>query len=83
MLQFFRKMMNSRVGIIVALVFLALIALAFASADVSNSGSFGGVAGGDRVATVGKQRIDASALSTSALSAMKCTPQNTTFSARV
>ena len=71
MLQFFRKMMNSRVGIIVALVFLALIALAFASADVSNSNSFGGVAGGDRVASVGKQRIDASALSTAATNALE------------
>lgn len=66
MLQFFRKMMNSRVGVIVALGFLVLIALAFASADVSSSGSFGGVGGGDRVATVGKQRIDTSALSSAA-----------------
>lgn len=71
MLQFFRKMMNSRVGVIAALVFLALIALAFASADVSNSGSFGGVTGGDRAATVGKQRIDSSALSQAATTAVE------------
>lgn len=71
MLQFFRKFMNSRVGVIVALLFLALIALAFASADVSNSGTFGGVSGGDRVATVGKQRIDSSALSQAATTAVE------------
>jgi peptidyl-prolyl cis-trans isomerase D len=70
MLQFFRNFFRSKIGIGVMMGFLGLIALAFASADVSNTGSFGGVAGGDRVATVGKQRIDASALSQAASSAV-------------
>ncbi|MEZ5682379.1 MAG: SurA N-terminal domain-containing protein [Erythrobacter sp.] len=57
MLQFFRNFFRTKIGLAFALVFLGLIALAFASADVSSSGSFGGVAGGDRVAIVGDEKI--------------------------
>lgn len=56
MLGFFRSFLKSRFGAAIALVFLGLIALAFASADVTGSG-FGGIAGGDRVAKVGSARI--------------------------
>ena len=63
MLELFRSFMKSRVGIIVSLGFLVLIALAFAAADVSGSKQFGGVAGGDRVATVGNRKISTSELS--------------------
>ncbi|OYX63462.1 MAG: hypothetical protein B7Y89_05975 [Novosphingobium sp. 32-60-15] len=56
MLGFFRSFIKSRVGAAVALVFLGLIALAFASADITGSG-FGGIAGGDRAASVGSSRI--------------------------
>lgn len=56
MLGFFRSFLKSRVGAAIALVFLGLIALAFASADVTGSG-FGGIAGGDRVAKVGSARV--------------------------
>lgn len=76
MLQFFRSLLSSKVGAIVALVFLALIALAFASGDIANTGSFGGLAGGDRVATVGKERIDTSTLSQAATSAVERAKQN-------
>ena len=65
MLEFFRSFMKSKIGVGVTLGFLVLIALAFASADVSGSGKFGGVAGGDRVASVGKERISTSTLSQS------------------
>ena len=71
MLQFFRNFFGSKLGIGVTMGFLVLIALAFASADVSNTGSFGGVAGGDRVATVGKHRIDAADLSQAATTALE------------
>lgn len=71
MLQSIRGMFNSRVGVILTMVFLGLIALAFASADVSSSGGFGGIAGGDRVATVGKARIDTSTLSQTASSTLE------------
>lgn len=56
MLGFFRSFLKSRLGVILALVFLALIALAFAGADITGS-RFGGVAGGDRAASVGGDRI--------------------------
>ncbi|WP_062344751.1 peptidylprolyl isomerase [Novosphingobium sp. CCH12-A3] len=56
MLGFFRSFLKSRIGVAVALIFLGLIALAFASADVTGSG-FGGIAGGDRAAKVGSSRI--------------------------
>lgn len=56
MLGFFRSFLKSRVGVAIALLFLGLIALAFASADVTGSG-FGGIAGGDRAAKVGSARI--------------------------
>ncbi|OYZ24574.1 MAG: hypothetical protein B7Y31_14170, partial [Novosphingobium sp. 16-62-11] len=56
MLGFFRSFLKSRFGVAFALVFLGLIALAFASADVTGSG-FGGVAGGDRAAKVGSSRL--------------------------
>ena len=63
MLEFFRNFTKSKIGIGVTLAFLVLIALAFASGDVSSSGNFGGIAGGDRVATVGSKRISTSQLS--------------------
>lgn len=70
MISVFRKFLSSKIGIAVALAFLALIAFAFAAMDVSSSGSFGGVAGGDRVAVVGDEKIDANDLSRSATSAL-------------
>ncbi len=63
MLQLFRNFFKSKLGIVVTLAFLALIAFAFASSDVANTGTFGGVTGGDRVALVGERRIDAADLS--------------------
>lgn len=71
MLETFRSVTKSKVGAIFAFILLGLIALAFASADVSNTGSFGGVTGGDRAATVGKERIDTSALSQAAATALE------------
>ncbi len=76
MLQFFRSFTQSKVGIAVTFAFLALIALAFASSDVSSSGNFGGIAGGDRVATVGSKRISTSQLSKSISNAAENLRQN-------
>ncbi|AKQ42230.1 peptidyl-prolyl isomerase [Aurantiacibacter atlanticus] len=63
MLQLFRNFFKSKVGIVITLAFLGLIAVAFASSDVANTGMFGGVAGGDRVAVVGDRTISTSDLS--------------------
>ncbi len=59
MIQGFRKLFQSRIGVFLALAFVGLMALAFASADITG-GSFGGIAGGERVATVGDERISTS-----------------------
>lgn len=64
MLGIVRSLMSSKWGVGVTLAFLVLIALAFAGGDIASSGSFGGVSGGDRVAVVGDERIDASELNT-------------------
>jgi peptidyl-prolyl cis-trans isomerase D len=61
MLGFFRSIFHSKIGVGITLGFLVLIALAFASADITGA-SFGGIAGGDRVATVGDQRIGSAEL---------------------
>jgi peptidyl-prolyl cis-trans isomerase D len=63
MLQSFRKVFKSKLGLSLTLVFLAVVGFAFASSDVASTGMFGGVSGGDRVAVVGKTRIDTSDLS--------------------
>ena len=62
-MQFFRNIFKSKVGAALAILLLVLIALAFASADVSNTGAFGGVAGGNRVAQVGDEKLDTATLS--------------------
>ena len=71
MITFFRKFFQSKIGIGVTLAFLALIAVAFASSDVANTGMFGGVAGGDRVAVVGDKRVSTSDLQTNANNALQ------------
>ena len=70
MLQGFRSFFKSKIGIVVTLAFLGLIAVAFASSDIANTTTFGGVTGGDRVAVVGKTRISTSELSVNASNAL-------------
>lgn len=63
--------MHSRVGALVALGFLVLIALAFAAGDVAGMRqSFTG-GGGDRVATVGGRKIDGTELAQAATNALE------------
>ncbi|ANU08063.1 peptidylprolyl isomerase [Paraurantiacibacter namhicola] len=62
MLKFFRDFFKSKFGVPFTLAFLVLIGIAFASSDVANNSTFGGIAGGDRVATVGDSKIDTSDL---------------------
>lgn len=71
MITFFRKFFQSKVGIAVTLAFLGLIAVAFASSDVANTGMFGGVTGGDRVAVVGDRRIFTADLQSNTNSALQ------------
>ncbi len=81
MITFFRRFFQSKIGIAVTLAFLGLIAFAFASADVSSTGTFGGVSGGDRVAVVGDKKISTSDLSRAASNAVdSMRQQNPTIS---
>ncbi len=76
MLHFMRSFMKSKVGLAIALAFLALIAVSFTGGDIANTGSFGGSGGSDRVATVGKERIDPATLNQAATSALERVKQN-------
>lgn len=63
MLQFFRNLFSSKLGVAIVLGIVGIIGLSFALADVSGSSTFGGVAGGDRVASIGSRRIGTGELS--------------------
>ena len=81
MLQFFRNIFKTKLGLLITFGFLALIALAFATADVANTGSFGGVAGGDRVAVVGDTKISTNELARAATQALdRARQENPTLS---
>jgi len=71
MFNFIRSFVTSKLGAAIAIGVLILIALSFAGGDISNVGNFGGVAGGDRVASVGDERIDTSTLSQATTSALE------------
>jgi peptidyl-prolyl cis-trans isomerase D len=70
MIQFFRRFFQSKIGLGLTLVFLAVIAFAFASSDVANNATFGGIAGGDRVAVVGGEKIGTAEFTQSAQSGL-------------
>ncbi len=57
MISFFRRIFSSKLGLAITLAFIGLIALAFASADVSGTGTFGGISSSDSVAVVGDEKI--------------------------
>ncbi|MEP7349019.1 MAG: SurA N-terminal domain-containing protein [Sphingorhabdus sp.] len=56
MITFIRSLINSRWGAVIALAFIAMIAVAFALGDVTGSNSFGGLSGGN-IARVGNRSI--------------------------
>jgi peptidyl-prolyl cis-trans isomerase D len=56
MIQFIRRMIDSKLGVAVALAFLLVIFFAFAAGDVANMSLTSG-ASGDKIATVGKEKV--------------------------
>ena len=64
MISSIRSLINSKFGAIFALAFIGLIAIAFALGDVSGSGNFGALSGGN-VARVGDKNITLSELNDS------------------
>lgn len=63
MITFFRSFFNSKIGVALSLIFVALIAVAFAASDVTGGASFGGV-GSESVAQVGGEEIGTGEFST-------------------
>lgn len=57
MLSFFRRIINSRIGVIITLVLLVVIALAFAAGDITGLRSNGNGATGATLAKVGDQKL--------------------------
>ena len=62
MLSFFRRIINSKAGIVVTFIVLGVIALAFAAGDITGLGSGAGALSGGNVATVGGQKVGAAEL---------------------
>ncbi len=74
MISFFRSIFKSKIGLFFTFAFVALIAVAFASADITGS-TFGGVSGGN-VAQVGSEDIASGDLSRSITSAFEGAREN-------
>jgi peptidyl-prolyl cis-trans isomerase D len=71
MLTFFRQFFQSKIGLPIFLGFLVLMALAFAVADITGTGSsFGTVSGNDNIAVVGDEPIPNNELVTAANNAL-------------
>lgn len=76
MLQFFRKIINSKLGVLFALLFLVMIALSFAAADVTNGGKFSSLFGSDQVAKVGSHAISTADLQQAASNGLESLKQD-------
>ena len=75
MISSIRSLINSKFGAIFALAFIGLIAIAFALGDVSGSGNFGGLSGGN-VARVGDKDITLGELNDSLKNQLRAERQN-------
>jgi peptidyl-prolyl cis-trans isomerase D len=75
MISSIRSLINSKFGAIFALGFIGLIAVAFALGDVSGSGNFGALSGGN-VARVGDKNITLSEMNDSLESQLRAERQN-------
>ena len=71
MISFFRRIFSSKLGLFLTFCFIGLIALAFATADVSSSGTFGGVTGSGTAAKVGDSKLTTAELSQSVNNAFR------------
>lgn len=66
MLSFFRRIINSKAGVIVTFIVLGIIAIAFAAGDVSNIAGMAGGLTGSTVAKVGDAKVTVDDLRTAA-----------------
>ena len=75
MISSIRSLINSKFGALFALLFIGIIAIAFALGDVSGSGNFGGLSGGN-VARVGDRNITLGELNDALDNRLKSERQN-------
>jgi peptidyl-prolyl cis-trans isomerase D len=75
MISFIRSLINSKFGALIALIFVGIIAVGFALGDVTGSGSFGGLSGGN-VAKVGNRNITLGELNDALDNRLKAERQN-------
>ena len=68
MISFFRSFFQSKIGVVVTFLFVALIAVAFAASDVTGGSTFGGVSG-ESVADIAGEEIGTAEFSTTASNA--------------
>ncbi|QXT36505.1 SurA N-terminal domain-containing protein [Sphingomonas sanguinis] len=66
MLSFFRRIINSKAGVVVTFIVLGVIAIAFAAGDVTNIAGMAGGLNGSDVAKVGSAKVTANDLRTAA-----------------
>lgn len=78
MITFFRNIFSSKIGLFFTMCFVALIAIAFASADVTGSGAFGGVTGSGTAAQIGDSKLSTSELSQSVNNAFRAEQRENT-----
>ena len=78
MISFFRSIFSSKIGLFLTLAFVGLIAIAFATADVSGSGTFGGVTGSGTAAEVGDMKLTTAELSQSVNNAFRAQQRQNT-----
>ncbi|CAO1652295.1 SurA N-terminal domain-containing protein [Parasphingorhabdus sp. NYA22] len=71
MISFFRRIFSSKLGLFLTFCFVGLIAIAFATADVSSSGTFGGVTGSGTAAKVGDSKLSSAELGQSVNNAFR------------
>lgn len=71
MISFFRRIFSSKLGLFLTFCFVGLIAIAFATADVSSSGTFGGVTGSGTAAQIGESKLTSAELSQSVTNAFR------------
>lgn len=71
MISFFRRIFSSKIGLFLTLGFVGLIAIAFATSDVSSNGAFGGVTGSGTVAKIGDTELTTAELNESVTNAFR------------
>lgn len=71
MISFFRRIFSSKLGLFLTFCFIGLIAFAFATADVSSSGTFGGVTGSGTAVKIGDSKLTTAELGQSVNNAFR------------